>query len=114
MYESCPTLLTLSLRLPSDGDTPVEVACSILVNNNISSAPVFKRPDHSTPTIHSGKSYIGCIDYADIIAYLLVVLQSSTADESGSLGIQDIVKRALQGQSVPVSMASGNNSPNSF
>ncbi|KAI8341244.1 hypothetical protein BC941DRAFT_416307 [Chlamydoabsidia padenii] len=100
------------------GNTPVEIACSVLVDNNISSAPVYSHPDQSTneqlAVIHTSKSYIGCFDYADVIAYLLLVLRSSTADESGSLELQDIVKRALDGQQVPVSLASDLSQKNPF
>lgn len=81
----------------------MEEACKVLIDNNISSAPVYTLDDKS-PT---NKTYRGFFDYADVIAYILLVLQSTPADESESLKIRDIVKMALQGKQVPVSLASG-------
>jgi hypothetical protein len=47
-------------------------------------------------------------DYGDVIAYLLLVLQNMPPPEEGdTFEIKDIVRRALEGQEVPVKLASG-------
>ncbi|CAO3594206.1 unnamed protein product [Absidia cylindrospora] len=99
-----------------DGNTPVEQACNVLIDNNISSAPVYTHvnPEANKQAIRGGKTYDGFFDYADVIAYILLVLRSTSADESGSLEIRDIVKRALQGKQVPVSLASDLSQKNPF
>ncbi|ORZ24199.1 hypothetical protein BCR42DRAFT_480167 [Absidia repens] len=99
-----------------DGNTPVEQACNVLIDNNISSAPVYTHvdPEANKQAIHGGKTYDGFFDYADVIAYILLVLRSTPEDESGSLEIRDIVKRALQGKQVPVSLASDLSQKNPF
>lgn len=59
--------------------------------------------------------YIGMFDYGDVIAYILLVLHRKPGQKGNddsidpeSFEIKDIVHRALQGQKVPVGMASGN------
>lgn len=91
----------------SDGRASVEEACQVLVENNISSAPVFVDS-------HKGH-YIGMFDYGDVIAYILLVLHRKPGQKGSddtidpeSFEIKDIVHRALKGQKVPVGMASGN------
>ncbi|ORZ21400.1 hypothetical protein BCR42DRAFT_448250 [Absidia repens] len=99
-----------------DGALPVEQACNVLIDNNISSAPVYTHvdPKANKQTIHGGKTYDGFFDYADVIAYILLVLRKTSADEGSSLEIRDIVKRALQGKQVPVSLASDLSQKNPF
>lgn len=53
-------------------------------------------------------------DYGDVIAYILLVLHRKPGKEGSndnidpeSFEIKDIVRRALEGQKVPVRMASG-------
>ncbi|KAI9478297.1 MAG: hypothetical protein EXX96DRAFT_570319 [Benjaminiella poitrasii] len=96
-----------------DGHLSVEEACQVLVDNNISSAPVYT---------HGEKGhYIGMFDYGDVIAYILLVLhrkpgQTNSDDivDPESFEIKDIVHRALQGQKVPVGMASDLSRKNPF
>lgn len=63
-----------------------------------------------------GHHYIGMFDYGDVITYILLVLHRSPGQKNhhdpidpDSFEIKDIVHRALQGQKVPVGMASGKN-----
>lgn len=97
----------------SEGSTLVEDACQILIDNNISSAPVLDATQSRSPTsgIERRKSYIGMFDYGDLITYVLIVLKRSNVslsdDDDASLEIKEIVKRAVAGQSVPVRLASG-------
>lgn len=61
-------------------------------------------------------------DYGDVIAYILLVLQNmpppgdeeealdGQARENLTFEIKDIVRRALEGEEVPVKLASGNKS----
>lgn len=102
---SC-TRIILTTFFNSNGNVSVEEACQILVDNNISSAPVYVEGEKG--------HYIGMFDYGDVIAYILLVLHrkpgqkdSSDSIDLDSLEIKDIVRRALDGQKVPVRMASG-------
>lgn len=101
-----------------DGSTLVEDACQILIDNNISSAPVLaqsKSPVSSS--IERKKSYIGMFDYGDLITYVLIVLKRSNfamGDDDSSLEIKEIVRRAIAGQSVPVRLASDLSRKNPF
>ncbi|KAI8983936.1 hypothetical protein BDF20DRAFT_857104 [Mycotypha africana] len=98
-----------------DGNSSVEEACQILVENNISSAPVYVKEEKG--------HYIGMFDYGDVIAYLLLVLHKKPGQRSGkdtekidpeAFEIKDIVRRALQGEKVPVHMASDLSRKNPF
>ncbi|GAA5802332.1 hypothetical protein EDC94DRAFT_621826 [Helicostylum pulchrum] len=96
-----------------NGNVSVEEACQILVDNNISSAPVYVEGEKG--------HYIGMFDYGDVIAYILLVLHrkpgqkdSSDSIDLDSLEIKDIVRRALDGQKVPVRMASDLSRKNPF
>ncbi|KAF7726040.1 cell separation during budding [Apophysomyces ossiformis] len=96
--------------------TPVEEACDILIQNNISSAPVY---DDTVPTetnnhnaIVHPPSYVGMFDYGDLIAYILLVLHKT--EQTSTFEIRDIVQRALQGQTVPVKLASDLSRKNPF
>ncbi|KAI8091212.1 uncharacterized protein B0P05DRAFT_577303 [Gilbertella persicaria] len=96
-----------------DGNMSVEEACQILVESNISSAPVYANGEKG--------HYIGMFDYGDVIAYILLVLhlkpgQKDSNDEIDpeSFEIKDIVQRALKGQKVPVGMASDLSRKNPF
>ncbi|KAG2196167.1 hypothetical protein INT46_011760 [Mucor plumbeus] len=96
-----------------DGSVSVEEACQVLVENNISSAPVFVNSDKG--------HYIGMFDYGDVIAYILLVLHRKPGQKGSddtidpeSFEIKDIVHRALQGQKVPVGMASDLSRKNPF
>lgn len=95
----------------SDGSLPVEEACKILIKNNISSAPVYDSRNN-----HNGKvtEYVGMFDYGDVIAYILLVLmdqmpphmQEPSGDDDLS-EVTDLIRRAVEGQAVPVRLASG-------
>jgi hypothetical protein len=54
-------------------------------------------------------------DYADLISYLLIVLRKEIPPEDEStLEIKELVRRAMDGERVPVKLASGNNQPTFF
>ncbi|ORY96731.1 hypothetical protein BCR43DRAFT_563973 [Syncephalastrum racemosum] len=93
-----------------EGSLPVEEACKILVEKNISSAPVYAPGNR--------QEYLGMFDYGDVIAYLLLVLLDQVPghlqQEDASIEITDIIRRAAQGQSVPVSLASDLSQKNPF
>ncbi|CAO3616660.1 unnamed protein product [Mucor hiemalis] len=118
-----------------DGSLPVEEACNILITNNISSAPVYDAEvkEAVETTIVHPKSYVGMFDYGDVIAYILLVLQNMPppgeegeevlgggTDGSGysreelTFEIKDIVRRAREGQEVPVKLASDLSQKNPF
>ncbi|OBZ91778.1 Protein SDS23 [Choanephora cucurbitarum] len=110
-----------------DGSLPVEEACNVLIDNNISSAPVYDNTETSrTPIVHA-KSYVGMFDYGDVIAYILLVLQNMPTPPPGlsdegikhdldnmTFEIKDIVRRAHEGQQVPVKLASDLSEKNPF
>lgn len=104
----------------SEGSLPVEEACNILIENNISSAPVYNsevKEVKETAIVHP-KSYVGMFDYGDVIAYILLVLENVTppgeegdgkdyTKEDLTFEIKDILRRAREGEEIPVKLASG-------
>ncbi|KAI8981686.1 hypothetical protein BDF20DRAFT_420170 [Mycotypha africana] len=126
-----------------DGRLPVEEACNVLINNNISSAPVYDSQINKVSTaIPHPKSYIGMFDYGDVIAYILLLLentpqpppekgeeegfpenltqhhphnhQSQLKQENLTFEIKNIMKYALDGQEVPVKFVSDLSQKNPF
>ncbi|KAL7314576.1 cell separation during budding [Mucor circinelloides] len=111
-----------------EGSLPVEEACNVLINNNISSAPVYDAQvkEVSDNSIIHARSYVGMFDYGDVIAYILLVLQNmpppgdeeeeldGKARENLTFEIKDIVRRALEGEDVPVKLASDLSQKNPF
>jgi hypothetical protein len=119
-------IFLISFLYYSDGSLPIEEACNVLINNNTSSAPVYDADvkDVSETSIVHARSYVGMFDYGDVIAYILLMLENMTPpnEEEGSgevnkseqdtrenltFEIKDIVRRALEGEEVPVKLASG-------
>ncbi|GAB5589554.1 cell separation during budding [Umbelopsis nana] len=98
-----------------DGSLPVEEACDILIQQNISSAPVYDASPAETSPINHPKSYIGMFDYGDLISYILIVLRKEIPPEDETtLEIKELVKRALGGEQVPVKLASDLSRKNPF
>ncbi|KAG0170996.1 cell separation during budding [Apophysomyces sp. BC1034] len=95
---------------------PVEEACDVLIQNNISSAPVYDdtapaEENNGNAIVHA-PSYVGMFDYGDLIAYILLVLHK--AEQTSTFEIRDIVQRAIKGQAVPVKLASDLSRKNPF
>ncbi|CAO3684818.1 unnamed protein product [Rhizopus stolonifer] len=104
-----------------DGSLPVEEACNILINNHISSAPVYdvNVKEVTETTIVHPKSYVGMFDYGDVIVYILLVLQKMTPpsedpENEANIEIKDIIRRASEGKVVPVKLASDLSQKNPF
>ncbi|RCH80365.1 Protein sds23, partial [Rhizopus azygosporus] len=105
-----------------DGSLPVEEACNLLIENNITSAPVYESnvKEVSETTIVHPRSYVGMFDYGDVIAYILLVLQNmpppgdDEAQEGMNFEIKDIIRRAVEGREVPVRLASDLSQKNPF
>ncbi|EIE86289.1 hypothetical protein G6F46_003831 [Rhizopus delemar] len=102
-----------------EGSLPVEEACNLLIENNITSAPVFdsKLKDSSESAIVHPRSYVGMFDYGDVIAYILLVLQNMSppgVKDSLNFEINDIIRRATEGKEVPVKLASDLSQKNPF
>ena len=83
----------------------VEEAATILIDNNITSAPVY-----DTQT----KSFTGMFDFRDVVAFLLIVLKSKDFVHSGKKqfleewNMIDLLKRALTTpENITVKMAVG-------
>lgn len=58
----CLDLISQQKVIELDSNVPIGEACEVLVSNGISSAPVFNA---------QSKSYVGMIDYRDIVDYVL-------------------------------------------
>ncbi|CAO3688777.1 unnamed protein product [Umbelopsis vinacea] len=98
-----------------DGSLPLEEACDILIQQNISSAPVYDSTPSATTTINHPKSYIGMFDYGDLISYILIVLRKEfPPEDETTLEVKELVKRALDGEQVPVKLASDLSRKNPF
>jgi hypothetical protein len=80
----------------------------MLIEHNISSAPVYDSTPSEHGAISHAKSYIGMFDYGDLISYLLIVLRKEIPpEEETTLEVKELVRKALDGQQVPVKLASG-------
>ncbi|KAI8983459.1 hypothetical protein BDB01DRAFT_760405 [Pilobolus umbonatus] len=117
------TLIKDQQVITIDGSLPVEEACDILIKNNISSAPVYDNQvkEVKNSTIVHPRSYVGMFDYGDVIAYILLVLQNMPPPDEEEEGaehttfeIKDIVRRALEGEKIPVRLASDLSEKNPF
>lgn len=72
-----------------------------LVRNGISSAPVYNSET---------QSYVGMLDYRDIVDYVLVVFKKKhleSIDEEKEWSITEIVERAASGEAVPAKVVVG-------
>ncbi|KAL0087962.1 hypothetical protein J3Q64DRAFT_1735416 [Phycomyces blakesleeanus] len=114
------SLLKKQKVITIDGSLTVEDACNILIENNISSAPVYEPAPKTSGAIVHTPSFVGMFDYADVIAYLLLVLKkmpppSEQEDVSPtSLEIKDIIRLSHEGKDVPVKLASDLSQKNPF
>jgi CBS domain-containing protein len=81
-----------------EGDTPVEKAFDKLVENHFTSLPVRTAPEH--------KSVSHSFDYADLNAYLLLVMGYVDAADTTPEALEN-VKKARSGQPVPVNFVAG-------
>ncbi|CAO3693459.1 unnamed protein product [Umbelopsis ramanniana] len=98
-----------------DGSLPIEEACETLLNNNISSAPVYDSTPPTSTAIDHPRSYIGMFDYGDLISYILIVLRKEFPPEDEStLEIKELIKMAMGGKQVPVKLASDLSRKNPF
>ncbi|RKO87996.1 hypothetical protein BDK51DRAFT_16879 [Blyttiomyces helicus] len=85
-----------------DSELTVKEGCMALADHKISSAPVYDR---------SSGSFIGMLDYGDLVTYVLAVLHKVHFDEvftpDSDWEITDIVKRALPDKDgVPIKLLS--------
>ncbi|KAI9279032.1 hypothetical protein BC943DRAFT_332058 [Umbelopsis sp. AD052] len=98
-----------------DGSLPIEVACETLLNNNISSAPVYDSTPATSSAIDHPRSYIGMFDYGDLISYILIVLRKEFPPEDEStIEIKELIRKAMGGEQVPVKLASDLSRKNPF
>lgn len=111
---TCGSLVTNQKVVKIDANLPVEAAAEILVQNAISSAPVYN-PDT--------KTYVGMFDYQDLVSYMLVLYKKNELKEeevagddagSSSVEIREIVRRALSSQPVSVKLVSDLSHRNPF
>jgi len=78
-----------------DGETPVERACEMLVDQNLYSLPIRNSPsDHRV---------IRTFDYSDVITFLLRILgHGHTSYEEGSIDFKKLVRDAKEVGKVPI------------
>ncbi|KAJ1654492.1 cell separation during budding [Dispira simplex] len=88
-----------------EATTPIEEACMVLIDNGISSAPIY---DPATRT------YVGMFDYRDIISFLLLVLDHSPSQTHTTLEIKSLIHSAALMRQVPVRMAADLSTQNPF
>ncbi|KXS13877.1 CBS-domain-containing protein [Gonapodya prolifera JEL478] len=89
-----------------DSETTIEAATVQLAKADVSSAPIFDQNQNQ---------YVGSLDWADVAAYLLIVLkkgQPPNLSENGSLEIQELIQRAHSFQPVPARLAADLSSRN--
>lgn len=80
-----------------DADAPIQKACDILLQNKISSAPVY----------HPQRGYLGMFDYSDLNAFFLLLLHHYTPQEGElDINLTKVIQYAKQGGNVPVHLAS--------
>jgi predicted transcriptional regulator len=94
----CVDLLKGQAVIEIDSNTSVEAGCETLVKHGISSAPVFSKVT---------KSYVGMLDYRDVVAFVLVAFkrhhlptikeESEVNENSDSIRIDNIVRSAMSG-----------------
>jgi CBS domain containing-hemolysin-like protein len=102
----CGHLIQQQNLIVVNANDPLEKACEALVENGISSAPVYDTEK---------KMYIGMFDYADLLSYILLVLDPTGANASeNTRDVLRQVKRAAAEQSVPVRLASDLSQKNPF
>ncbi|KAJ1959945.1 cell separation during budding [Dispira parvispora] len=88
-----------------EATTPIEEACMVLIENGISSAPIYDPATHT---------YVGMFDYRDIISFLLLVLDRSPSETRASLEIKSLIRNASLLRQVPVQMAADLSTQNPF
>ncbi|TPX55800.1 hypothetical protein PhCBS80983_g05009 [Powellomyces hirtus] len=104
----CGELLTAAHQnvVVINGDVPVESACETLINNGISSAPVWDK-DRNV--------FVGMFDYRDVVTYVLVGLSKDIPlDESASMEFKELVRLARSREPVPVKLAADISHKNPF
>lgn len=85
----CADLIKNQQLVCVDSDMSVEQASEVLVQNRISSAPVYNK---------STKTFTGMFDYHDLVSYILLVHSNKKiSEEEEELGIGEIVRRAHAG-----------------
>ncbi|KAF9362444.1 cell separation during budding [Mortierella sp. NVP85] len=81
-----------------DADAAVEDACEVLLQNGISSAPVFDK---------NRNTYVGMFDYGDLMTYILLLLKKmDVPDEEQTIEMRHLIQRTSESQTVPVRFAS--------
>ncbi|KAF9392667.1 cell separation during budding [Podila verticillata] len=92
------TLVAKQTLVTVDADSTVEDACEVLLQNGISSAPVYDA---------NKKIYVGMFDYGDLMTYILLLLKKMQVPlKDQSVEMRDLIQRTSRSQAVPVKLAS--------
>ena len=104
----CVDLLKGQKVVEIDSNASVESGCETLIENCISSAPVY---------CQSTKSYVGMFDYRDVAAFVLVAFkrkhlpaieeERSGGDSVESVKIEHIVRSAVSGEETKSGVIAG-------
>ncbi|KAG0099241.1 cell separation during budding [Podila epicladia] len=92
------TLVAKQTLVTVDADSTVEDACEVLLQNGISSAPVYDA---------NKNIYVGMFDYGDLMTYILLLLKKMQVPlKDQSVEMRDLIQRTSKSQAVPVKLAS--------
>ncbi|KAG0307631.1 cell separation during budding [Dissophora globulifera] len=100
------TLVEKQTLVTIDADTTVEDACEVLLQNGITSAPVYDS---------AKKMYVGMFDYGDLMTYILLLLKKMDVPLGDqTMEMRDLIQLTSKSQNVPVKLASGTNGVSSL
>ncbi|KAI9190758.1 uncharacterized protein BJ171DRAFT_540866 [Polychytrium aggregatum] len=88
-----------------NGETPVERACEVLIQNGIISAPVWDE---------SRKQFVGMFDYRDIVTYVLLSLKREINPDNESYEFQELLRLARAQKPIPAKLAADLSQKNPF
>ncbi|KAK9723401.1 cell separation during budding [Basidiobolus ranarum] len=99
-------LLKVQEVIVIDGESTLESAVQTLIQNGVSSAPIYDR---------EAQAFVGMFDYRDMLTYVLAVKErGSILHSETSQEIVDLIKKASNAESIPVKLASDLSQRNPF
>ncbi|KAL7275853.1 cell separation during budding [Rhizina undulata] len=80
-----------------DLETPVETACQVLIDHNLSTIPIRTSPD--------SESACGTFDYSDLTAFLLLIMGLYQPEEDEDMSsFEELARKARAGSAIPVKL----------
>ena len=103
---TCGSLVADQKVVTIDANLPVEAAAEVLVQNTVSSAPVYNKET---------KTFVGMFDYQDLVSYMLVLYKKNELKETEeNVEMREIVRRAINSEPVSVKLVSDLSHRNPF